>query len=49
MIKVRVLDTWANIEPGFYSLRLGFALYNEFEFREIESGSIFKGIGDNRN
>lgn len=44
MIKVRVPATSANIGPGFDSLGLGLALYNEFGFREIESGLIFKGI-----
>ena len=44
MIKVRVPATSANMGPGFDSLGIGLTLYNEFGFKEIESGLKFKGI-----
>lgn len=44
MIKVRVPATSANMGPGFDSLGIGLTLYNEFGFKEIESGLKFNGI-----
>ena len=44
MIKVRVPATSANMGPGFDSLGIGLTLYNEFGFKEIESGLKFYGI-----
>lgn len=44
MIKVRVPATSANMGPGFDSLGIGLTLYNEFGFKEIESGLKFSGI-----
>lgn len=44
MIKVRVPATSANMGPGFDSLGIGLTLYNEFGFKETESGLKFSGI-----
>lgn len=44
MIKIRVPATSANMGPGFDSLGIGLTLYNEFGFKEIESGLKFNGI-----
>ncbi|MGG7178697.1 homoserine kinase [Clostridium paraputrificum] len=44
MIRVRVPATSANMGPGFDSLGIAIQLYNEFGFRETESGLSFKGV-----
>lgn len=44
MIKVRVPATSANMGPGFDTMGIALTLYNNFGFKEIESGLKFNGI-----
>lgn len=43
MFKIKVAATSANLGPGFDSLGASVDLYNEYSFKEIESGLVIEG------